>query len=94
MKAKKVIASLLIATMFCITGCSPQTPYQMSTQNANINKYSNEVDFTKARYIQADGLDDRTVTEYIDGETGVHYFYTFYGGLTPRYNADGSLMTD
>lgn len=41
------------------------------------------------------------IMEYIDNETGVHYLIyreSVYkgasGGITPRYNADGSLYTD
>ena len=33
-------------------------------------------------------------SEWVDSVTGVHYFHTYRGGLTPRYNADGTLMTD
>lgn len=31
-------------------------------------------------------------SEWIDTETGVHYFYTPEGGLTPRYNSIGEVM--
>ena len=34
------------------------------------------------------------VSEYIDKETGVHYLVTPVGGITPRLNADGSVMKD
>ena len=37
---------------------------------------------------------NRTLKEYVDTETGVHYFYTLYGSLTPRYNIDGTLYKD
>ena len=44
----------------------------------------------------------RNITEYRDKETGVHYLIFAesngsgggYGGLCPRYNADGSLYVD
>ena len=32
--------------------------------------------------------------EYRDKETGVHYFYTYKGGLTVRINADGTPYVD
>ena len=38
--------------------------------------------------------DDNMYSEWVDSVTGVHYFHTYRGGLTPRYNADGTLMTD
>lgn len=31
-------------------------------------------------------------TEWVDSETGVHYFCVNDVSLCPRYNADGSLM--
>ena len=31
--------------------------------------------------------------EYRDVETGVHYFYTYGGGITVRVNADGTPYT-
>lgn len=41
------------------------------------------------------------VYDYVDSKTGVHYLlYSFYnsngvtGGITPRLNADGSVMVD
>lgn len=33
---------------------------------------------------------DGVCSEWIDTETGVHYFYTAIGGLELRVNADGS----
>lgn len=32
--------------------------------------------------------------EFIDTETGVHYFGTPEGSITPRYKADGTLYCD
>ena len=32
--------------------------------------------------------------KYVDEETGVHYLITPAGGITPRLNADGSIMKD
>lgn len=33
-------------------------------------------------------------SEWVDEKTGVHYFFTPYGGLTPRFNTDGTLYTE
>ena len=36
-----------------------------------------------------------TINEYRDSQTGVHYFmYTSEGGISVRYNADGSVFVD
>ena len=35
------------------------------------------------------------ISEYRDSQTGVHYFmYTSEGGISVRYNADGSVFVD
>lgn len=34
------------------------------------------------------------IREFVDPDTGVHYLiYDRYGGITPRLNSDGSVMT-
>lgn len=44
---------------------------------------------------EKDSYADDSITEYIDTETGVHYLlHVDTGGITPRYNHDGSIMTD
>ena len=32
--------------------------------------------------------------EFIDPDTGIHYWYLYKGGITPRLNSDGSVMCD
>ena len=37
------------------------------------------------------------VVDYVDPETGVHYLIyscSYQGGITVRYNADGTIMVD
>lgn len=35
-----------------------------------------------------------TCSEWVDTATGVHYYYTYNGGLELRVNADGTPYTD
>ena len=45
--------------------------------------------------VEKDSYADDSITEYIDTETGVHYLlHIDTGGITPRYNHDGSIMID
>lgn len=40
---------------------------------------------------------DIGVVDYVDPETGVHYLIysvSYQGGITVRYNADGTIMVD
>lgn len=46
-------------------------------------------------------LEDSYIREYVDPKTGVHYLVYSHkvhnggmGGITPRLNSDGSIMTD
>jgi hypothetical protein len=85
MKRIKVLAAIAIITVLTFTGCAKISE---KAENTEENKYG------------ADALECLTsenyayIAEYRDKETGVHYFYTYKGGLTVRINADGTPYVD
>ena len=84
-KLKQGIAVVAIAfSAITIAGCSNRSD-ETSTKTSLIHIE----EFTSSTGIG----------EYIDPETKVHYLVTYYQGtkmssITPRLNADGTLMTD
>ncbi len=84
MKRKKHIktltAGLCVAIMLALSAC-----------NAEKHETANGKELTSMRY--------GDVYDFIDPDTGVHYLiydrttgYAGKGGITPRLNADGSIM--
>ena len=65
-----------------------------------MRKISEKAENTEENKYGADALECLTsenyayTAEYRDKETGVHYFYTYKGGLTVRINADGTPYVD
>lgn len=80
---KIVIFALCILVAVSVTGCG----------TTNTDRFHESIVGEiqcdgKLRCISGDGI----CSEWIDTETGVHYFYCQLGGLTPRLNADGTIM--
>lgn len=83
---KKIISILvLIVCMGCVLcSCSIQHGNQSAESKPHIVQIYND-----------------DIYEFIDSETGVHYWIYSHGqgnggmgGMTPRLNADGSIMVD
>ncbi len=77
---KKIIFCLLLCTCmyFVLVGCNTLQGTQTSEEGNTSKIYNNDI------------------YEFIDPDTGVHYWiYSHYdeGGMTPRLNSDGSVMT-
>lgn len=68
----------------------------LSTGLVLIVKYClNPTKSDNIQQIEKDSYTYDCISEYIDTETGVHYLLNLdTGGITPRYNHDGSIMTD
>lgn len=83
---KKTISILaLILLVGCVLcSCDTRQGNQSAASKPNIGQIYND-----------------DIYEFIDSETGVHYWiyshkagYGGMGGMTPRLNADGSIMVD
>lgn len=80
---KKIFCVLLVFLLsFSAVGCAKNTPGMQDTPK--IKQVKNDY-----------------IYEFIDNETGVHYLVYSYdpghsgmGGITPRLNSDGSVMTE
>lgn len=74
---------LLVGGLGVLVGCGTQTSSTESKPSSNIESL---------------GKNSATVYDFVDEETGVHYLiYTmggYRGGITVRYNADGTIMVD
>lgn len=78
---KFILLILTIILILCIASCSKATAEETASSYL----------FTRTNYIIDSGVMASIV---VDHETGVNYiFYKagYGGGLSPRYNADGSL---
>ena len=73
---KKRILLGMIVVVFLLSGCS---------KSASITETE-----CSGLLIKVSGFGP--CTEWVDSETGVHYFCVNDVSLCPRYNADGSLM--
>lgn len=71
------------------SSCYTKSEYTDSVDKEQIDKDSNYKTVA-----------DKYLYEFIDSETGVHYWIYSYrsgyggGGMTPRLNSDGSIMVD
>lgn len=80
MKYKVLLLTLVGALALCFTGCE------------ELDEFEAEMEENEKT---VDSKDSLWVYEYIDPDTGVHYL--LYddgnsGGMTIRYNADGTIM--
>lgn len=77
------LLSVLIVIIFC-SSCSV-----MTTETDNSDKYVEKQINGELVKIQGDNI----CSEWVDTKTGVHYFYTYRGGLEIRLSADGTPYT-
>ena len=101
MKKRVLLAlSLLMLVGGTLVGCNELTETTESTEEitSNFEKLA-EKEAEKSNTLSK--IDRSCIHEYIDSETGVHYLVYSNniqrggaGGMTPRLNADGSLMVD
>lgn len=98
MKKRIFKAASLLLVSSVLVGCGRLT---VATDNTKESESVFE-EFAKKAFEEANTLstiNSCDVYEYIDPDTGVHYLiysskngYAGMGGMTPRLNADGSLM--
>ena len=89
MKNKRFMALMLVILMTCfLCGCTIRVTEQVHTAD---DRGENTVEYQCEGQLKRISKTD-ICTEYIDVETGVHYWYVFRSGFSPRYNADGTLM--
>lgn len=89
MKHKRLILIMMLCCILC--GCGA---YESNAQVVDMSKTNSYKPKAKT---ECDGklekiAGDTVCSEYIDTETGVHYWYVYSSGFTPRYNSDGTLM--
>lgn len=80
-----IVLILLVGVFGVLVGCGLQTNSSSTESQPSSN-------------IETLGKYSATVYDFVDEETGVHYLiYTmggYRGGITVRYNADGTIMVD
>lgn len=86
MKKTVFIALVLAVLTFSLTACNTEE-FEI-VENRSVAGET-QVD-GKLRAIAGNYL----CSEWVDTETGTHYFYTYRGGLTPRLSSDGTPMTE
>ena len=89
MKKRIVLLSLLAVMVLSLCGCSDETTAANKSDNTK-NTTEDEPTVEETYQYQA-----AEVYNYVDPETGVCYLlYGGYraGGMTVRYNTDGSIM--
>lgn len=95
-KIKKVVAVIFSVVMIgiAVIGCG-SSKSEVETTGEKMNKRKS--DFSKLSDTPDMSFQDSRIWDYIDPETGVHYLIYYHsdgGGITVRYNEDGSIMTD
>ena len=83
MRKKLMLFAATLVLMFSLVGCSMPKGTETSNSGSTSKIYNSDV------------------YEFVDPDTGVHYWiysscmgYAGMGGMTPRLNSDGSVMTD
>lgn len=90
MKNRIIAAMIAIAVAFLITGCSGEVEssadgYYEPDRAAGETQVRGQLKCISGNEI---------CSEWVDTVTGVHYYYTYRGGLELRVNADGTPYTD
>lgn len=87
----RIIAALIVITFaFLITGCSGEA----ESHADDYYKPNRIVGETEVQGQLKCIAGNSTCSEWVDTVTGVHYYYTYRGGLELRVNADGTPYTD
>lgn len=82
MKNKIVALMLTVIVAFSFTGCSDDNGIARETQS--------QESWAPLKRVWTGSI----CSEWVDTETGVHYYYTAHGGFILRVNADGTPYTD
>jgi hypothetical protein len=90
MKNRIIAALIVIAFAFSITGCSEEAE-ALADEYYNPNSIAGETEIQEQLKCIAG---NNICSEWVDTVTGVHYYYTYKGGLELRVNADGTPYTD
>lgn len=85
--SNRIIKPLLIAGELACLFCACKTAMKLKIKNSVAGEQQLN---GKLVCIAGNG----TCSEWIDTETGAHYFYTAFGGLELRVNADGTPYTE
>ena len=80
-KALKILVIIMIVSAFGIMGCSILEEPDMNAATVEEQQLGGQVEKIKGNNV---------CSEWVDRETGVHYYYTYSGGFELRVNADGS----
>lgn len=97
---KKIMVILLVIMVMAVMGCGGKTStasFDDSTENENVMEKVGAESETKSTIGDMKYLGDTAygnIEEYRDNVTGVHYFVYGRGGITVRYNTDGTIFTD
>ncbi len=98
---KKIMVILLVTMVMAVMGCGGKTSTASfaddSTENENVMEKVGAESETKSTIGDMKYLGDTAygnIEEYRDNVTGVHYFVYGRGGITVRYNTDGTIFTD
>lgn len=88
MRKSNVFVALAIFVAFSVCGCTAKVDKLQEIAEKDIA--GEEQISGKFRCIDGNAV----CSEWVDTETGVHYFYTYSGGLTPRLLPDGSPVVE
>lgn len=88
----RIIAAMIVVTFaLSITGCSGETESSTDDYYYEPNSIAGETEVRgQLKCIAGNSI----CSEWVDTVTGVHYYYTYKGGLELRVNADGTPYTD
>ena len=86
MKKTVFITLILVVLTISLTACSAEE-FEIVENRSVVGETQAD---GKLRAIAGNSL----CSEWVDTETGVHYFYTYIGGLTPRLLPDGTPMAE
>ena len=91
-KTVLIVGGVAFFLVFCVWLWNPPEDWEGSSSKAKQETTASVKNITAKS-----ALDDIVVYDYVDPATGVHYLiYSvgYKGGMSPRYNADGTLMVD
>ena len=80
-RALKITMAVMLASTTGITGCSIAEKPDMDIATVEEQQLGGQIERIKGNNV---------CSEWVDRETGVHYYYTYSGGFELRVNSDGS----
>ena len=94
---KKIMVILLVTIVMAVMGCGGKTSKASFADDSTEKEKVGAESETKSTIGDMKYLGDTAygnIKEYRDNVTGVHYFVYGRGGITVRYNTDGTIFTD